>query len=126
MSKMIGPDFVSLQVSDLEASRGFYVESVGLTPAAKSPPDAVVFDTQPIPFAIRRPLVDLSVADGRLGWGVSLWFACDDAEGLHSKLVAAGTAIVSPPGDGPFGRFFVFRDPDGYTLTAHQATPPQA
>ena len=126
MSKMIGPDFVSLQVSDLEASRRFYVESIGLAPAAKSPPDAVVFDTRPIPFAIRRPLVDLGAADGRLGWGVSLWFACDDAEGLHAKLAMAGAVIVSPPGDGPFGRFFVFRDPDGYTLTAHQATPPQA
>ena len=67
MSRVIGPDFLSLQVSDLEASRRFYAKSVGLTPAAESPPDAVVFDTRPIPFAIRRPLVDLELTDGRLG-----------------------------------------------------------
>ena len=78
--------------------------------------------------SIRNPSVrwwNPELADGRLGWGVSLWFACDDAEGLHAQLVAARAAIVSPPSDGPFGRFFVFRDPDGYTLTVHQATPPQ-
>ncbi len=120
MAKLIGPDFVSLQVRDLEASRRFYTEHLGLVPSGRSPPDAVVFETKPIPFAIRRPLLDLD-ATSRLGWGVSLWLACDDAEGLHAHLAGAGAAIVAPPADGPFGRFFILRDPDGYTITAHQA-----
>ncbi len=29
---------------------------------------------------------------GRLGFGVSLWFACDDAEGLHAIIVVAARA----------------------------------
>ena len=32
-----------------------------------------------------------------------------------------GAAILSPLADGPFGRFFVARDPDGYAITFHTA-----
>ena len=57
----IGPDFISLQVRDLERSAAFYERHLGLTRAKTAPPHAVVFDTQPIPFAVREPLpgVDL-------------------------------------------------------------------
>ncbi len=39
--------------------------------------------------------------------------ACDDAEGLHARLTEVGVPIVASRADGPFGRFFAFRDPDG-------------
>jgi catechol 2,3-dioxygenase-like lactoylglutathione lyase family enzyme len=68
----IGPDFVALQVRDLDVSTRFYTERLGLTPAPAGPPGAVVFTTEPIPFAIREPAVDLD-ATSRLGWGVALW-----------------------------------------------------
>ena len=119
MPKLIGPDFIALQVRDLEVSKRFYLERLGLTPAQRSPPDAVVFEIKPIPFAIRKPMVNLD-ATSKLGWGVSLWIACDDVEGLHLSLVDAEVTITTPPADGPFGRFFVFLDPDGYAVTAHQ------
>jgi catechol 2,3-dioxygenase-like lactoylglutathione lyase family enzyme len=118
MAKLIGPDFIALQVRDLDASRRFYTEHLGLSPADRSPPGAVVFDTTPIPFAIRTPLIDLSASE-LLGWGVSIWLACDDADAFHERLVAAAVVILAPPVDGPFGRFFSFRDPDGYTVTLH-------
>jgi len=122
MTAATGPDFIALQVKDLSASRSFYVEQLGLRPASFSPHGAVVFDTRPIPFAVREPLVDLS-ASPRLGWGVSLWLACDDAQGLHDRLARAGVPIVQPPSRGPFGLQFSFSDPDGYTVTLHQAKP---
>jgi predicted enzyme related to lactoylglutathione lyase len=125
MAKLIGPDFIALQVRDLEASKQFYTEQLGLKVAERSPPDAVVFDTKPIAFAIRRPLVDLQ-ASPHLGWGVSLWVAADDADVLHRVLADAGVTIVAPPADGPFGRFFTFRDPDGYGITVHTAGRPGA
>jgi predicted enzyme related to lactoylglutathione lyase len=114
-----------LQVKDLDASRQFYIERLGLKAALHSPPDAVVFDTQPIAFAIRRPVVDLD-ASPHLGWGVSLWIAADDADALHRALADAGVPIVAPPAAGPFGRFFTFRDPDGYGITVHTAQKPAA
>jgi catechol 2,3-dioxygenase-like lactoylglutathione lyase family enzyme len=118
MAQIIGPDFVALQVRDLEASRRFYTERLGLEPAPQSPPGAVVFQTTPIPFAIREPAVDLAAAN-RLGWGMALWLNCDDAEALCVDLRANGVAITQEPFDGPFGRTFAFVDPDGYPLTAH-------
>jgi len=120
MAKAIGPDFIALQVADIARSTRFYTEQLGLEPADRSPPDAVVFKSLPIPFAVRKPTVPLEAAN-RLGWGISLWISVTDADDLHRTLSAAGVAIVAPPTDGPFGRFFVISDPDGYTLTLHQA-----
>ena len=118
MARLIGPDFIALQVRDLAVAQQFYTEQLGLVPAPQSPPNAVVFQTTPIPFAIRTPSVDLD-ASPHLGWGVALWIACDDADTLHTALVESGVPIVQAPFDGPFGRTFVFRDPDGYMITAH-------
>ncbi len=51
-----GPDFIALQVSDLERSAEFYENALGLRRAPASPPGAVLFATTPIPFAVREPL----------------------------------------------------------------------
>lgn len=119
MPHLIGPDFIGIQAHDLDAARAFYTEVVGLT-AADGPSDAVVFDTKPIPFAVRTPLVDLDATE-HLGHGVALWFGCDDADALHDHLMERDVPIVFAPKDGPFGRYFAFRDPFGYTITAHTA-----
>lgn len=114
-----GPDFVGLQVRDLEASANFYSERLGLRRSPASPPGAVVFATQPIPFAVREPMVDLAAVD-RLGWGVALWLKADgDVDALHDDLVKHDVPITTAPFDGPFGRTFTFADPDGYLVTVH-------
>ena len=121
MSKLIGPDFISLQVRDLEAAKRFYVKHLSLTLADRSPPGAVLFNTTPIPFAIRKPMIDLSASE-RLGWGVSIWLACDDADLFFERLKAEGVTLLSQLQDGPFGRFFTFQDLDGYAVTLHTKT----
>ena len=120
MASAIGPSFISLQVRDMAKSRQFYTERLGLRPAPQSPPGAVVFETKPVPFAIREPMVDLDAVE-RLGWGVALWIACDDADGLAASLERAGVDLAQQPQDGPFGRQFSVADPDGYLLTIHQS-----
>ena len=70
-------------------------------------------------------MVDLD-ATSKLGWGVSLWIAVTDADALHAQLVEKGVPILLPLADGPFGRFFAFRDPDGYVITVHTEKPEQA
>jgi predicted enzyme related to lactoylglutathione lyase len=114
----VGPSFIALQVHDLEASARFYEERLGLTRAPVSPPDAVVFDTRPIPFAVREPAVDLDATD-KLGRGVALWLKAEDVEKIHDDLAEHGVQIVTEPFDGPFGRTFAFADPDGYVITLH-------
>jgi extradiol dioxygenase family protein len=41
--KLIGPSFIALQVRDLEASKTFYVEQIGLTASPHNPPGVVLF-----------------------------------------------------------------------------------
>ncbi len=120
MASVTGIDFVGLQVRDVERSAAFYEEKLGLARSERSRPGAVVFETEPIPFAVREPMVDLDSVE-RLGWGVGLWMACDAADGLAESLRADGVRILQEPTDGPFGRMFVFVDPDGYSVTMHES-----
>jgi predicted enzyme related to lactoylglutathione lyase len=120
MAKLLGPDFFSLQVSNLSSSRAFYTEMLGLTTDERfDTPDFVLFDTSSIPFALSEAKITLGEAP-HPGWGVALWIDCDNVNELHTKLAAAGATILQQPYDGPFGRTFVFADPDGYRITANE------
>ncbi|GHH58637.1 VOC family protein [Lentzea cavernae] len=115
-----GPDFIALQVRDLDRAATFYEERLGLRRAPVSPPGAVVFATTPVPFAVREPLpgTDLDSVE-RPGVGVALWLHAEDAQALHDSLDAAGVPILASPFDSPFGRTFTFADPEGYAVTVH-------
>ncbi|MBO1741316.1 VOC family protein [Leifsonia sp. TF02-11] len=115
-----GPDFISLQVRDLDVSQAFYETYLGLVRSPAGPPHAVVFDTAPIAFALRDLVegTDLDAVD-QPGIGVALWLHATDVQAIHDALVADGRTIVSAPIDGPFGRTFTFADPDGYRITLH-------
>ena len=119
MAKLLGPDFINMQVRDLAASRTFYTDLLGLTVDAFTAPGVVLFESTTIPFAISEARVNLDEAP-QPGWGVALWIDCDQVDALWAKLDAAGVTILKPPFDGPFGRTFVFADPDGYQITANQ------
>jgi predicted enzyme related to lactoylglutathione lyase len=116
-----GPDFIAIQVRDLATAATFYETRLGLRRAPVSPPHAVVFATEPIAFAVREPLpgVDLDATTPHPGTGIALWLHADNAQALHDDLAATGVPILAAPIDGPFGRTFTFRDPDGYAVTIH-------
>ncbi|MFC3449270.1 VOC family protein [Amycolatopsis speibonae] len=118
---LTGPSFLSLQVRDLDRAAAFYETHLGLRRLPVAPPHAVVFGTEPIPFAVREPVpgLDLDAISPRPGSGVALWFHADDAQALHDRLAAADVSILTEPFDGPFGRTFAFADPDGYAVTVH-------
>ncbi len=120
MAKLLGPDFISLQVRNLSASRTFYTELLGLPIDERfDTPDFVLFDTNSIPFALSLTRVNLDEAP-QPGWGVTLWIDCDSVNELHARLATAGATIITPPYESPFGRAFVFADPDGYRITANE------
>lgn len=118
MTTPIGPSFVALQVRNLVAATAFYEDVFGFTAQQRNPPGAVVFTTTPIALALREPIRPLPEA-GPLGTGIVLWIACDDADALHDQIIARGGKVLAPLADGPFGRFFVSADLDGYALTFH-------
>lgn len=115
-----GPDFISFQVRDLQASANFYENTIGLTRVPAPNPEAAVFTNGSISFAVRTPFpgVDLDAFD-QLSAGIGVWFQCDDTAALHQKLVDAGVTITQEPFAGPFGTQFSFRDLDGYVVTIH-------
>jgi predicted enzyme related to lactoylglutathione lyase len=118
MTNSIGPDFITLQVRDLEASRRFYNEVIGLPIAPEVRPNAVAFATQPIGFAIRKAQIEPE-AKTSPGYGIILWFHTPDAAVLLKILKESSVSIVQDLADGPFGKMFTFRDPDGYLITVH-------
>ncbi len=120
MAKLRGPDFISLQVRNVSASRAFYTETMGLSVDPRfDTPDVVVFDNNSIPFAISAARVNLNDVP-QPGLGITLWLDCDNVNALHDKLATAGITIITPPYDSPFGRAFTFADPDGYRITANE------
>jgi predicted enzyme related to lactoylglutathione lyase len=119
-----GPDFISLQVRDLERAAAFYGDTVGIPRAAVSPPHAVVFDTRPIAFAVRDAVPGTPLDPAVAGRGVALWFHDPEGRALHARLVEAGVEIAAEPIDGPFGFTFTFADPDGYRITVHDRLSP--
>jgi predicted enzyme related to lactoylglutathione lyase len=115
-----GPDFISLQVTDLDASQAFYERFLGLVRSPAGPPHAVVFTTTPIAFALRDVVPGTDIASTpQPGIGAALWLHATEVQAIHDALVADGHRIVSAPMDGPFGRTFTFADPDGYHVTLH-------
>ena len=115
-----GPDFISLQARDLDASQAFYEQYLGLVRSQAAPSHAVVFDTTPIAFALRDIVPGTDVASAaQPGIGAAIWLHATDVLTIHDMLVAEGHTIVSAPIDGPFGRTFTFADPDGYQVTLH-------
>jgi predicted enzyme related to lactoylglutathione lyase len=115
-----GPDFISHQARDLDASQAFCEQYLGLVRSQAGPPHAVVFDTKPIAFALRGvvPGTDLAPV-AQPGIGAAIWLDATDVQAIHDALVADGHTIVAAPVDGPFGRTFTFADLDGYQVTLH-------
>src|SRR5207302_2253052 len=96
MAKLLGPDFLSLQVRNLSASRAFYTEMLGLTIDARfNTPDFVLFDSSTIPFALSEAKVNLDEAP-QPGWGMTLWIDCDNVDELYAKMQEDGATIIQP------------------------------
>ena len=97
-----GPDFISLQVRDLERSAAFYEQYLGLKRSDAGPPHAVVFGTKPVAFAVRAHAVagtDLD-AIAQPGQGMALWLHAPDAQDIHDALAAAGPRSSQRPSTG--------------------------
>ena len=118
-----GPDFLALQVRDLERASAFYQEEIGLkrTPTPKGVTGVVVFETSTIPFGLREPLEWTDLGAGPLGLGVSLSLRVDNAQALYAHLKSRGVRILMDPFDTQFGLTFVFQDLDGYAIAIHGA-----
>ena len=123
-----GPDFISLQVTDLDASQAFYERFLGLVRSPAGPPHAVVFTTTPAGLAdadlvvlpgTRATLADLAwLPDGIcLDEQMGVW-AGMPGSGVVPRIVDGGriTDVVSVPMDQGMGTAVVLGGPERRSL----------
>ena len=115
-----GPDFLAFIVEDVEAASRFWIDVVGLNPAPHSPPGAKLFETNSIPFAVRTPYPGETVGTAN---GVSIWFSLAGDVDEYRELLLQRGADAREARDGPFGRMFTLRSPEGFTVTVHASQP---
>jgi predicted enzyme related to lactoylglutathione lyase len=117
MTNISGPDFITLLVSDLEASHKFYKETIGLAESPEKQPNAYAFATKPCAMAIRQSPDRIKIDTP--GQGIIVWLRTSDATALHKDLKNQGVPIAEDLRKSPFGMTFSFRDPDGYIMAVH-------
>lgn len=117
MTNTLGLDFVTLLVSDLEASYNFYKEKIGLRESLEKQPNAYAFDIKPCGLAIRQSPDGHKVENP--GHGIIIWLRAADATSLHDELKERAVPIVADLRKSPFGMTFSFKDPDGYVIAVH-------
>lgn len=115
MTELSGPSFVTLLVENLETSRAFYRDKIGLKESAEKRPNAQAFDTKPCGLALRQREPESPKAASP-GQGILVWFHAADSKAMHDQLKAKEVVIAREMENGPFGKTFSFQDPDGYVL----------
>jgi predicted enzyme related to lactoylglutathione lyase len=117
MTDILGPDFITLIVSNLEMSYKFYKDQIGLNESSEKRANAHAFDTEPCGLAIRQSPDKRKVENP--GQGIIIWLRTLDGTRLHNELKERGVPIVDDLRKSPFGMTFSFKDPDGYIMTVH-------
>lgn len=112
-----GPSFLAFLVDDVARTSAFLTDVMALVPASKSPPGAVLFETKPIPFAIRNPTGAEVAGEAK---GVKVWFACEGDVDAYRDEAARRGADATEVRDSPFGRMFSVDVPGGFSMTIHR------
>jgi predicted enzyme related to lactoylglutathione lyase len=117
MTDILGPDFITLLVSNLETSYKFYKDQIGLNESSEKRANAHAFATKPCGLAIRQSPDSRKIENP--GQGIIIWLRTSDATRLYNELNGRAVPIVDDLRKGPFGMTFSFKDPDGYVMTVH-------
>ena len=109
---------VLLRSSDLDRSRRFYRDTLGLAVYREFGP----VDDPGLVFFLGGGFLEVSGhGPAVVAQGVSLWLQVRDVAQVHSDLVAAGARVVRPPTREPWGLVeMVAEDPDGVRLVVVQ------
>ena len=115
--------FLGICVSDQERALRFYTEKLGFTVKTDQPMGAQRWIELQIPGA--ETGVVLFTPEGqenRIGTFVNTSLACDDLDATYESLKSRGVMFSGPPQEQPWGRFAIFKDPDGNSFVLSSAT----
>ncbi|HEY2794210.1 MAG TPA: VOC family protein [Micromonosporaceae bacterium] len=110
-------DAITLFVEDLEASKEFYRDVLGL-PIAFEDPDSAVFNfANTMVNLLHAPAVPELIGPAEAGRGVRSVFTIgvEDVDAVCDELSSRGVKLLNGPMDRPWGiRTASFQDPAGY------------
>jgi predicted enzyme related to lactoylglutathione lyase len=113
---VLGADFISIEVSDLDKGVAFYRDILGLKLSFHGPEIPwAEFDVAPITLALTEPQKDRPLKTGG-----SLALAVEDVGAAIAELKAAGVKILLEPFDSSVCHYALIADPDGNVLGIHR------
>lgn len=110
---------VWIYVSDLERSKDFYQNKIGLKFKLQNE-DWIEFDLGKTSFAIlQRPPKKGTVTPSK----TRIMFEVKDIEAFYNDASGKGVKFINGIRDEEYGRLLTFEDPDGHWLEAYQDKP---
>ena len=111
-------DFVLISVSNIERSRTFYRDTLGLKPADEWPPSWFEFDAGGTTIAIGKPPPEAPQPPYQ--GGVTLALAVEDAKAAVEELRGKGVVVLQEVYESPVCFGGLIADPDGNGIWLHQ------
>lgn len=107
--------FLGVSVSDQDRAVRFYTEKLGLRIRTDQP-----FNRKQRWIELEIPGADTGIVlftpegqEDRIGTFVNTSIECDNLDKTYEDLKARGVEFVKPPQSQPWGKFAIFKDPDG-------------
>ncbi|HEU5319024.1 MAG TPA: VOC family protein [Chloroflexota bacterium] len=114
-----GVDFILVSVSDVERSRTFYGQTLGLKPAAQWEPYWYEFDAGSSTIAIAQPPSEEPQPPYAAN-GVTFALAVSDAKAAMEALKRQGVDVRKDLEEGSVCHMGLIADPDGNLIWIHQ------
>jgi catechol 2,3-dioxygenase-like lactoylglutathione lyase family enzyme len=122
-----GVDFVSIPVTDLEASESFYRDVLGLRPSKRwQRPGQDAMGAEFEPGAVTLALIDCAKIGLEFqATAVPIALHVDDFEAARGTLEERGVEFQGETIDSGVCNMIAFRDPDGNALMIHHRYAPE-
>lgn len=131
------PVIISLPIADRPTSFAFYRDGIGLDPFGEPADDGV---PEPLQFDLNDGVRIMLIPTGGFGWVIGdhevaptgssecvVTITADtdaDVDETIARARAAGAAVVTEPGQRPWGYAGTFADPDGHLWMVISAASP--
>lgn len=115
---------VILYVRDLQKSRKFYTENLGLNVVEEqSDENFIMLNAETDTFLALESLKVVPAGRAKDPGSAEIGFMVEDVDGTFAAWKAKGIEILQEPETMPFGRNFMAKDPDGHYLTIYCLVP---
>lgn len=118
-----GIKFLGVCVSDQDRAVKFYTEKLGLRIRTDQP-----FNGKQRWIELQIPGAETGIVlftpegqEDRIGTFINTSIACDNIDRTYEELKARGVEFSGPPTAQPWGKFAIFKDPDGNSFVLSSA-----